>query len=241
MMALRAEKKHSTRQALIRAAHRFFLRRGYDRVTIDQIADAAGVSKRTFFRYFPSKLDVAFPYHDERLRHFEGLLALHLDPASPIRGVARAIAGYVGYYQQARDELLAEYAYVATSRELRARDADLDWQFQMAITAALERVGVPRRRALILGGLVFGSCRSLLFDWFSGGCRSDLRRMAREVLDVLDDLARAWDPAGRSAQPGGAHANTLRHATPGGHGPGSARRGTRGRAAGRPRAGRVRR
>jgi len=90
--------------------------------------------------------------------------------------------------------LLAEYTYVTSSRELRARDADLDWEFEMAITAALERAGLPRRRALILGGLVFGACRALLFDWFSGRCRGDLRRAARELLDILDDLARASGP-----------------------------------------------
>jgi AcrR family transcriptional regulator len=195
-MAPRAEKKHSTRMALIRAAHGLFLEQGYDTVTIDRIVETVGVSKRSFFRYFPSKLDVAFPYHEERLRHFEGLLARHLDGEDPLRGVARAMAAYVGYYQEARDELLAEYNLVATSRELRARDADLDWQFQMAITAALERVGVPTRRARLLGGLVFGAARALLFDWFSGGCRSDLRRASRELLDVLEDLARAREPEG---------------------------------------------
>ncbi|MBM4398204.1 MAG: TetR family transcriptional regulator [Deltaproteobacteria bacterium] len=213
-MALRAEKKHTTRQALIRAAHDLFLAQGYDGVTVDRIAEVAGVSKRTFFRYFPSKLDVAFPHHEERLRHFEGLLARHLDPEDPLRGVARAVAAYVGFYQEAREDLLAEYAYVATSRELRARDADLDWQFETAITAALERVGTPPRRARILGGLVFGACRGLLFDWFSGGCRGDLHRLARELLDLLEDLARSRDPQAVGGPAAGARGPARRGRAP---------------------------
>lgn len=56
-MHLRASKKAQTRTRLERAALELFDRFGYDEVTTNQIAEAAGVSPRTFFRYFPTKLD----------------------------------------------------------------------------------------------------------------------------------------------------------------------------------------
>jgi AcrR family transcriptional regulator len=57
---LRERKKRQTRDALARAALELFVERGYDETTLAEIADAAGVSTRTIFAYFPSKEDILF-------------------------------------------------------------------------------------------------------------------------------------------------------------------------------------
>jgi AcrR family transcriptional regulator len=57
---LRERKKLATRDALARAALELFVQRGYDETTLAEIADAAGVSTRTIFAYFPSKEDILF-------------------------------------------------------------------------------------------------------------------------------------------------------------------------------------
>jgi len=54
----RDRKKNETRQALREAAHRLFAEKGFSRTTIDDIAEAADVSRRTFFRYYDSKDDL---------------------------------------------------------------------------------------------------------------------------------------------------------------------------------------
>jgi AcrR family transcriptional regulator len=56
----RERKKQRTREAIARAGHELFVERGYDTTTLAEIADAAGVSARTIFAYFPSKQDILF-------------------------------------------------------------------------------------------------------------------------------------------------------------------------------------
>jgi AcrR family transcriptional regulator len=57
---LRERKKQATREALARAGVDLFVARGYDETTLAEIAEAAGVSTRTIFAYFPSKEDILF-------------------------------------------------------------------------------------------------------------------------------------------------------------------------------------
>ena len=81
---LRERKKQQTRQAIHEAAMKLFAERGYDATTIADIADAAGISPRTFFSYFSAKeeavfqkFDMAFADYSRALRERpEGMTAL---------------------------------------------------------------------------------------------------------------------------------------------------------------------
>ncbi|HWE69657.1 MAG TPA: helix-turn-helix domain-containing protein, partial [Acidimicrobiales bacterium] len=58
LLGLAAKKKQRTRTLLAEAAAALFYERGYDATTIDDIAAAAEISPRTFYRYFPTKEDL---------------------------------------------------------------------------------------------------------------------------------------------------------------------------------------
>jgi AcrR family transcriptional regulator len=59
-LPLRVRKRALTREAILAAAERLFEQRGYDHVTVAEIADAANVSVKTLFVYFRSKEDLVF-------------------------------------------------------------------------------------------------------------------------------------------------------------------------------------
>jgi len=74
MEGLRQRKRQRTRREIAGAALRLFAERGFDHTTISDIAEAAEVSRRTFFAYFPSKEDVVFWDFDHRLASFQNAL-----------------------------------------------------------------------------------------------------------------------------------------------------------------------
>src|SRR4051794_21457787 len=67
MEGLRERKKRQTRDAIAAAAMDLFLARGYDEVTVADVARAADVSEKTVFNHFPAKEDLVFSRSDDRL------------------------------------------------------------------------------------------------------------------------------------------------------------------------------
>jgi len=75
--------KVTSRAALERLAFELFAQKGFDETTVDDIAGAAGIGRRTFFRYFSSKNDLVWGEFEEHLQRFRELLA-QADPGTPM-------------------------------------------------------------------------------------------------------------------------------------------------------------
>jgi AcrR family transcriptional regulator len=88
---LRERKKHQTREAIAEAAWRLFLDRGFDDVTVAEVARAADVSEATVFNYFPTKEDLA--YH--RMEDFEDALLEAITKRDPGTSVVDAFGSFV--------------------------------------------------------------------------------------------------------------------------------------------------
>lgn len=185
--SLRAAHKARTRDALVAAAVALFRARGFEATTIDEIAAAAGVSRRTFFRYFPTKDAVVFPHADARVARFEELLRPARGEA-PLDTVRRAFRGIGAELAAHRDELLLQRELIARSPVLLAREAEIDRRWEAALVDALQgrrRGAAARRRVRILGGAVMGAMRAALNEWFDSGGQGDLETVGEEALDLV--------------------------------------------------------
>ncbi|MFG3659138.1 TetR family transcriptional regulator [Streptomyces sp. NPDC047706] len=78
------------REALVAAAFQLFLERGYEQTTVDDIVALAGVGRRSFFRYFPSKEDVVFPDHERCLADMTAFLSAAGEDDEPVGRVCDA-------------------------------------------------------------------------------------------------------------------------------------------------------
>lgn len=84
-------------------AQRLFVARGFDETSVDDIAAAAGIGRRTFFRYFPTKADVCFADSPAELARLRAGLA-GADPGGPYRAaVVRAVVAALRFPPQERE------------------------------------------------------------------------------------------------------------------------------------------
>src|SRR6266566_4421435 len=106
---LRERKKQRTREAIARAAHQLFVERGYQTTTLPEIAEAADVSTRTIFAYFPSKEDILFSELDEMKDALARAVAERSEGQDALEDViAPAIANDLGTsVNDARTQLVA--------------------------------------------------------------------------------------------------------------------------------------
>ncbi len=124
---LRARKKKRTREAIADAAMQLFLERGFEAVTIAEIAEAAEVDAKTIYNYFPSKADLV--YH--RLEDFENRL---LDAVRTRKPGESILAGFAGFALGAQGILGDEWASErlrAIARMITASDTLLAYEEQI--------------------------------------------------------------------------------------------------------------
>ncbi|MFC9892200.1 TetR/AcrR family transcriptional regulator [Nocardia sp. NPDC127579] len=115
-----AEDAAQFRLAVVDQALRLFAEQGYEATTVDEIAEAAGISRRTFFRQFRSKEDVIFADHEAQLAQAAADLAA--SQADPWDAVCDAVVGVFERFTQWRDIAARRYRVVRQVPALRERE-----------------------------------------------------------------------------------------------------------------------
>ena len=190
---LRDRKKERTREALFDAAMVLFSERGFAGTTVDDLAAEAQVSRRTFFRYFPEKEAVVFPWDGERLTRFEAILGEASADEEPFDSIRRALLALADEYMDKAKDMLVQHQLIESAPQLLAYERKLDRRWEEALAAALGRGAhgaKQEREARILAGAMMGAIRATLAEWFAGGARADLAEMGQQALDLIEHGAR---------------------------------------------------
>jgi len=146
---LRERNKARTRQEIAAATLRLASERGLDHVTVEQIAAAADVAPRTFFRYFDSKEDALLADHSERLALLRETLRARPVDEGPLTAVRAAILEVVGDLEEQREPMLCKMELMQVNPGLRAHSLERMGDMERTLATALaERTGVDPERDL---------------------------------------------------------------------------------------------
>ncbi|WP_208105564.1 TetR family transcriptional regulator [Streptomyces sp. GC420] len=104
-----AAQRLKMRRELATAAMELFATKGYEATTVDEIAAAAGVARRTFFRHFRSKEEAIFPDHDDTLVRAEAVLNAAPPHEHPLDTVCRGIKEVMRMYAGSPAVSVARY------------------------------------------------------------------------------------------------------------------------------------
>jgi AcrR family transcriptional regulator len=133
MAGLRERKKVATRLAIHEAGMRLFAERGFGGTTVDDIADAAGVSRATVFSYYATKEEIVF---GEAAAAVEGLAARLREGGSTVTAVRAWLTELTGWLEP---ELLVQLELAREAPTVAARRLQIYRDIEDVIAAALER------------------------------------------------------------------------------------------------------
>jgi len=191
-VGLRDRKKFRVRQALADAAMHLFEERGFHAVTVDEIAAAADVSRRTFFRYFPTKEAAVFARREDQLELFRVHL-MESKADAPFDGIRDALLSVADDYHEQRERILREQRVVRAAPSLMTHDLEVDRAFEAVITEHLvqgsRRTVGDRRRARMLAAMIVGAVRVVIEEWAERNGEVDLKKLGQEALELLAPLA----------------------------------------------------
>ena len=186
----RSAKKAEVREALLQAADRLFAEQGFDATTIEEIAARAGVSRRTFFRYFETKEAIVFPQTHARFEMFEKLLQARLAEEPPFVAVRESIFAIGRNFMATREDEVRRQRLVESSGTLLAAELEIYQRWENAIAEAATPPGASdrrRRRARLFAGATMGIVRAVLQQWYRGEGRKNLVSLGREGFLALEE------------------------------------------------------
>ncbi|MFE9582369.1 TetR family transcriptional regulator [Nocardia sp. NPDC006044] len=120
------------RLTVVDQALRLFAEKGYEATTVDEIAEAAGISRRTFFRQFRSKEDVIFADHESQLAQAAEFLAG--EPGDPWETVCEAVVQVFERFTQWREIAARRYQVVRRVPALREREIVTVFRYERLFT-----------------------------------------------------------------------------------------------------------
>ena len=175
----------NARARLEQAALELYRERGFDQITAAEIAERAGLTERTFFRYFADKREMLFSGQDRLRALYVSAIAAAPDFAAPLDMVAAALEAAVPVFRERHALVRERQAVIDANPGLQERELLKRAALASAIAEALRRRGVvdpAARLAAEVGVIAFSAAFA---RWVSAPDEQDLAQLIRASLDQL--------------------------------------------------------
>lgn len=183
---LRERKRLETRERLTRVAMALFLERGFEATTLDDIAAAADISRRSFFHYFASKEDVVFAWQEESTAALVAAVAARPASESMLAAAENAISAMVRQLEPG--EAIAMACLKRDNPALQARDQVKYEKLERALAEALsKRAGqkTERLQARLVAMIATGAMRIGGELWAAEGAREKPEALVKRIFAAI--------------------------------------------------------
>jgi AcrR family transcriptional regulator len=173
------------RGRLVQAALTLYDERGFDSTTVAEIAERAGLTKRTFFRYFTDKREVLFWGSEALEELFVTEVGAAPDSAAPLDAVAAALDAAAVMFEPRREFAARRQQIIAANPELQERELIKLASLAGAVAEALRRRGVGDPAAILTAEAGITVFRVAFERWVDPANRQNLKRLIRASLKEL--------------------------------------------------------
>ncbi len=169
----------------MKAAIDLFAEQGYEETTVAEIAERAGLTKRTFFRYFSDKREVLFSGSEELGRHWLEAVAAAPPTATPLAAVTAGLDPVAEMFIERHDFARIRAEIIEANPELRERELIKLQNLAGAIKAALMERGVSESAAILAAQAGVTVFHVAFASWVQQDDPTAFRRLMDESLEEL--------------------------------------------------------
>jgi AcrR family transcriptional regulator len=173
------------------AALSLFEEQGYDATTVAQIAERAGLTKRTFFRYFSDKREVLFSGSQELERRWLEAVAAAPADASPLAAVTAGFDPVAEMFTERHAFARTRAGIIEANPELRERELIKLQNLAAAIKIALAARDTPANAAILAAEAGVTVFHVAFARWVAQDDPAAFRRLLDESLEELRSVAAA--------------------------------------------------
>lgn len=175
----------NARGRLEQAALELYRERGFDQTTVTEIAERAGLTERTFFRYFADKREVLFWGQDRLCELYVNTIEAAPEAAAPLDAVAAALEAAAPVFRERHALARQRQIVIDATPGLQERELLKRAALASAMADALRRRGVPDPAASLAAEVGVIAFKTAFARWVSAPDEHDLAQLIRESLDQL--------------------------------------------------------
>ncbi|MFF3611477.1 TetR family transcriptional regulator [Streptomyces sp. NPDC002580] len=177
------------RGRLSRAALELYVERGFDRTSVAEIAERAGLTERTFFRHYADKREVLFAGSDELREVLARAVAQAPGSATPMDAVAAALEDAAAVLEARQEHARQRQSVIDANSELQERELIKLASLSSALADALRLRGVDEASAGLAAEVGIVVFKSAFRRWVERTEEKELARFIRESLAGLRAVA----------------------------------------------------